>query len=98
MNDKKIVQQLIEYHKAAFENTFNSLTALHEQTEKIINNFVRQAAWIPEEGKTVISEWINTYKKGQIDFKTAVDSNYALMENYFSAAVAQPKPKATKKK
>lgn len=98
VNDKKIAKQLIEYQKAAFENAFNSLTALQMQTEKIAQDFLAQAVWLPEDGKKVINEWVDMYKKGRIDFKASIDNSYASVEKFFTEDADQPKPKTTRKK
>jgi hypothetical protein len=98
MDDKKIAKQLIDFHKATFDNTFDSLSALNVQTEKMVEGFLQQAAWLPSEGRQVINDWVNMYKKGRIDFKTAVDESYAKVEEYFSGNAAEQKTKTARKK
>ena len=98
MKNKKIAKQLIEFHKATFDNTFNSLAVLHEQTEKMVQIFLQQAAWLPAEGKKAINDWVNIYKQGRIDFKTSADKNYAKVEEYFSADEVGQKTKSTRTK
>jgi hypothetical protein len=98
MNEKKIAKQLIEFHKATFDNAFDSLSAFNEQSEKMIDAFLQQAPWLPAEGRAVINEWMNGYKKGRIDFKTAVDENYTKVEKYFSSAKVEAKVRTAKAK
>jgi polyhydroxyalkanoate synthesis regulator phasin len=97
MENKIIAKQLIEFQKASFDNTFNSLAVLHEQTEKMVQTFIQQATWLPNEGKEAIKEWVNIYKKGRIDFKAAADKNYKKVEEYFNAGDVAPKTKSSKK-
>ncbi len=38
----------------------------------------------PEEGKKILEEWVQAFKKGRDEFKKAVDESYKKMENAFS--------------
>jgi hypothetical protein len=96
MEKKIIAKQVIDFHKATFDNTFNSLTILQGQTEKMVEAFLLQATWLPAEGKNAIREWVNIYTKGRADFKAAADKNYKKVEEYFAASEVAPKKKATK--
>lgn len=84
MDPKNIARQMIAFNKAAFDNNFNAMKALHEQTEKIINKFWEKSPMFPEEGRKAISEWIKTYKKGCDDFQNTVDENFKKVEEFFS--------------
>lgn len=97
MKDKVITKQIIDFHKATFDNTFNSLNILQEQTEKMVQTFLLQANWIPGEGKEAIKEWLSVYQKGRAEFKAVADKNYKKVEQYFAAADAVSKAKKTKK-
>jgi hypothetical protein len=98
MENKIIARQLIEFQKATFDNTFNSLVVLQEQAETMVTAFLEQATWLPAEGKEAVKNWVNIYKKGRIDFKEAADKNYAKVEEYFSADRAESKVKTSKTK
>jgi len=86
MDQKQILKQMIDLHKTYFDNSFNAMVVLQEQTETMINSFMSQSSWLPEEGKNVLDEWVNAYKKGRDDFKAAVDENFKKVEGYFSDA------------
>ena len=80
----KMAKQMIDFNKSSFDNTFNALTMLQEQYERMINSFMDQAAWLPEEGKKVLNEWLDSYKKGREAFKETVDASFQKVEDYFS--------------
>jgi polyhydroxyalkanoate synthesis regulator phasin len=84
MEQKQIVKQMIDFNKTTFENTFNAITMLQDQTEKMVNMFLQQATWLPEEGKKVLNEWIAAFKKGRNDFKSGVDENFKKVEDFFA--------------
>ncbi|MCX5856489.1 MAG: hypothetical protein NTZ57_00995 [Deltaproteobacteria bacterium] len=84
MDPKQIAKQMIQFNKTAFDNTFNAMTVLQEQTEKMMGMYLDQAPLLPAEGKKAIGDWLKAYKKGREDFKTAVDENYKKVENFFA--------------
>ena len=86
MEPKKIANQMIQFNKAALDNTFNAMTVLQEQTEKMVNNYLEQSPWMPAEGKKAVTDWIKAYKQGREDFKATVDNNYKKVEDYFADA------------
>ena len=99
MEQKTILKQMIEFNKATFDNTFNAMVMLQEQTEKMVNTFLEQATWLPEEGKKVINEWVKAYKKEREDFKKAVDENFKRVEDFFAGTekTGKAKPEKTSK-
>ncbi len=84
MDPKQIAKQMIQFSKTSFDNTFDAMTALQEQTEKMMAMYLDQAPLLPEEGKKVINDWLKTYKKGRVDFKAAVDENYKKVAESFA--------------
>jgi uncharacterized coiled-coil DUF342 family protein len=96
MDQKQIAKQMMEFNKTAFDNTFNAMSVLQDQTEKLVFRFMEKAAWFPEDGKKAINEWVTAYKKGRDDFKTTADESYKKVSDYF-AKVEKEVPKAAKK-
>jgi uncharacterized coiled-coil DUF342 family protein len=86
MDTRQIPKQMIEFNKTTFDHTFEAIIALQDQTEKFASSFIEKAAWLPEESRKAINEWIKVYKKGRDDFKCYADDNYEKMVNYFAKA------------
>jgi hypothetical protein len=86
MDQKQIARQMIQFNKTAFDNTFNAMSMVYEQNEKMVGTFLQQATWIPEEGRKAIENWIQTYKKGCEDFKKLADENYQKVEELFTGS------------
>jgi hypothetical protein len=84
MDPKQIAKQMIQFNKTAFDNTFDAMTVLQEQTEKMVAMYLDQAPLVPAEGKKAINDWLKAYKKGRVDFKAAVDENYKKVEEFFT--------------
>jgi polyhydroxyalkanoate synthesis regulator phasin len=87
MDQKDMVKQMVNFNKAAFDNSFNAMVMLQEQTEKMVNTFLEQATWLPEDGKKVINDWVQAYKTGCDDFKKAVDENFKKVEDFLTSSV-----------
>ena len=84
MEPNLLLKQMLEFNKTAFDNSFNAMLTIQQQNAKMVDNFVEQATWMPEEGKKVIRDWVNAYKKGCEDFKKAADENYKKVEDFFA--------------
>ena len=84
MEQKQALKQMMEFNKAAFDNTFNVMTLLQEQTEKMINLSLEQAAMLPKEGKKALTEWLNACRKGSETFKKAVDDSFQKVEVFLA--------------
>jgi polyhydroxyalkanoate synthesis regulator phasin len=85
MEPKQIAKQMIDFNKTAFDNSFEAMAVLQDQTEKMVNAIIEQNTLIPEEGKKAVSDWIKSYKKGRNDFKTAADESFKKVESFFAA-------------
>ncbi|PKN05581.1 MAG: hypothetical protein CVU74_00985 [Deltaproteobacteria bacterium HGW-Deltaproteobacteria-9] len=84
MDPKQIAKQMIQFNKTAFDNTFDAMTVLQEQTEKMVAMYLEQAPLVPAEGKKAINDWLKAYKKGRVDFRAAADENYKKVEDFFA--------------
>ena len=97
MEPMVIAKQMIDLQKAAFDNSFNAMLLLQEQTERTVNMFSEQATWLPEEWKKVLAEWVKAYNKGYDDFKKLVDENFKSV-GAFLAEVETPEVEKAKTK
>ncbi len=84
MEKQQAFKQMMEFNKAAFDNTFNVMTLLQEQTERMINLSLEQATMLPKEGKKVFTEWLKACTKGSETFKKAVDDSFQKMEGFLA--------------
>ena len=84
MEPKQIAKQMMDFSKTAFDNSFEAMAVLQDQTEKMVNSIIEQNSLLPDDGKKTISEWITAYKKGRYDFKTAADESFKKAESFFT--------------
>ncbi len=85
--ETKMAKDLIEFQKAAFDNTFSAITMMQDQAERATKMFLETSMMpIPEEGKKILDEWVQAFKRGREEFKRAVDESYRKMEESFTMA------------
>ena len=84
MDTTSVAKQMIAFQKATFNNTFNAMVLLQEQTEATLAGSLRQFDWIPAEGRKAIEDWMGAYKKGRKEFKKLIDSHFEKVESFFA--------------
>ncbi len=84
MDQKQILKQMIEFNQAAFNNTFQAMSLLQDQFERVAQTAVDQANWLPEEGRKAIENWVEAFKTGRADFKKYVDDSYKKVESFLA--------------
>jgi len=85
MDSKKISKQMVDFSKTAFDNSFNAMSVIQDQTEKMVNGMMEQTAFFPEEGKKLMNDWIKTCKKGREEFKASADENFKKVDTFFAS-------------
>jgi len=88
--DNRMAKQVIDFQKATFDNTFNAISMLQDQTEKAFSTILETGMVpLPEEGKKVINEWVQAFKKGREEFKKVMDDGFDRVENFFTREKAK---------
>ena len=83
MDQKQLVKQVLDFNKSTFDNAYNTMVMMQEQSESLGRTTLEQASWLPEEGRKVINDLADAYKKGRDDFKKGVDEAYKKVDQYF---------------
>ena len=83
MDQRDLFKQMIDFQKKTFDNSFQAMAQIQEQGETMLNQFLSQAAWLPEEGKKAVKDWIEAYKKARVEFKDTVDRNFQQVQDFF---------------
>ncbi|MEW6377308.1 MAG: hypothetical protein AB1502_16145 [Thermodesulfobacteriota bacterium] len=84
MEQRQLIKQMLDFNKTTFNNTFNAVAMLQDQAERMTKMFLEQAAWLPEEGKKILNDWTDGFKKGRDDFKNAMDESFKKVEEFFA--------------
>jgi hypothetical protein len=85
-----MAKQVIDFQKTTFDNTFNAISMLQDQTEKAFKTLLEAGMWpLPEEGKKVVNEWVQSFKKGREEFKKVMDDGFDRVEHFFTQEKAK---------
>ncbi|MBN1365054.1 MAG: hypothetical protein JW976_09655 [Syntrophaceae bacterium] len=85
MDLKQIAKQMMNMHKAIFDNIFKVMVFMQEQTENLASYFLEKSPWLSKDGKKVIDDWAKTCKKCQKDFKDTADESYKKIADLFDS-------------
>lgn len=97
LNVSKLGLQVLDFQKSTFNNTYNTLLKIQEQSEKIADTFMKDNAAIPAEGRKILDEWRLVFKKGQTEFKKSIDESFNKAETYLNDLNQGETPKAKSK-
>ena len=84
MDPSKIGLQVISFQKNAFNNMYNAMQQIQEQTEKMAEPLLKNAPAFPDELKSM-------FKSSQENIKKAIDESFVKAESYLSAACSPEK-------
>lgn len=91
MDQKALFKQMLDFQKATFDNSFKAMNTIQEQGERMVEAFLGQATWLPEEGKKAVKDWIDAYKQGREEFKKITETNFQKVQDYMANFEAKNK-------
>ena len=80
METTKFAKQTLGFQKTIFENSFNALIMVQDQTEKMVNGYLDQLPWVTGEGKKSLQASIEIAKNARDDFNKAVEDGFNTIE------------------
>lgn len=83
-----MAKQMIDLQRVSVEGIMSSAVMFWDHAGNIVNSFLAQAAWIPEEGKKACREWIDSNRKGCETLKDAVADGYTNLGKFFEKSAA----------
>ncbi len=76
METEKLAKQVIGFHRNVFDNSFNAIELLQDQTEKMFSTSLERIFHVPKEGRRMLDGWWKSYKTECNVLKKAVDKNF----------------------
>ncbi|WDP91861.1 MAG: hypothetical protein HUN04_19965 [Desulfobacter sp.] len=83
MEPSTMAKQMISFQKTVFDNSFNALAVVQDQTETMIKTFMGQFPMVTEESKKQLDETLEYTRKARDEFKKSVDEGYERIESLF---------------
>ncbi|MDD5170848.1 MAG: hypothetical protein PHN75_18680 [Syntrophales bacterium] len=78
----KMAQQMTGFYKSTIGNSISAMNVIQENTARMVTLSLEQSPWFPEEGKKLVTDWMNAYKKGYDDLKVAADEQYKKLDAF----------------
>jgi hypothetical protein len=85
MDNREMMKQMIDLHRASFENSFLTLTTLQKQTEKFVKALISYYPGMTDEGRKLVDQWNDAYKKAINDLKQSIDEGYIKLNELFDS-------------
>jgi hypothetical protein len=83
MNRKSIIEQMTEVNKLTFNNAFDAIALLQDQSGKLVNALLDQTDLLPSESRKFADAWAEAYKMGRLNLKKLIDSGFKQIEEQF---------------
>ena len=80
MDTTQMAKQTLGFQKTIFENSFNAMILVQDQTEKMLNSYIDNLPWVTEEAKKSLETSVEMGKKARDDFRNAVNDSYDKFE------------------
>jgi hypothetical protein len=83
MRSAELAAAIVNLQHKAFDATFDVVARVQERGEKMLEEQVDDARWLPGEWKSIIKEWGQALNDGRAEFQKVVDKSYDLVRQYF---------------
>lgn len=80
METTQIAKQTLSFQKTVFDNSFNAMNMVQDQSEKMFNSYLDQAPWVTAEGKKSLQTSLDMAKQVRDDFKKSVEDGFVKFE------------------
>ena len=77
------MRKMIDLNKMAFDCSFNTITALQDQTEKTMGEWMDACPWITDKGREAADKWAEACKQNRETFKANLDEAHQKMSAMF---------------
>lgn len=94
----KLATNVVEFQKSTFDNAIDALGKLQKRSNKMISRVVKEASWMPGEGKEVVDDWVKMMEDARSDFKKTSDKSFDLVIKYLKRVEREVGKSPTKKK
>ncbi len=88
-------EEFLNFAKQAFQSTLDAAAKVQQQTQKLVEELIRQGAGAHEGGKGLLADWVEQSRKHMEEFQRAAAEGYRKWEGEVSKRLASINP-ATK--
>lgn len=81
---QEMVRDMFNLNKSYWLNMMEMMSSFHNQTGKICNTLLEQGMGAQQEGKKMLSDWLNQTKQAQEKFAETMEKNWEKAEAAFT--------------
>jgi uncharacterized ferritin-like protein (DUF455 family) len=81
----QITKQVIDFQKTSFSSIFDAMATFQDQTVNAVDTALDQTAWLPEDGRKAIRDWVDACQEERDRFKTYVDDGFSGLQKYLGS-------------
>lgn len=82
MLDNPFLKEMVGMLKANAENSFQTISLLQEQSEKVARLMIEQGTAVQAEGRKFLEQWMDALKKQQQDYREKLKSQMEKLEQF----------------
>ena len=83
MKRKTLLEQMKAVNKLTFNNAFDAVALLQDQSGKLTNALLDQFYWLPSESRTTADVWVDAFRNGRLKLKKQIDDGFKQLETIF---------------
>lgn len=80
METAQFAKQTLNFQKTIFNNSFNAMILVQEQSEKMVSSYLEKLPWVTEENRNSLQSSVDMAKKARDDFRKAVEDGFTKFE------------------
>ena len=86
INANEITRRALDFQKSTFATCYDAVSAIQDHTVSEVDKLLNQTTWIPDEGRKVISSWINFCKNERERYRAYLEESFSVLKRHFPAA------------
>ena len=86
--------RMVKMQRSAFDRAIKLLAQVQKQGDKLLEQHVEDASWMPPEGTAIVKEWSRALSNGRDEFQKVVDRSCDLLQTMFERVEKQAKSDA----
>ena len=93
MEPTKIAKQMINFQRTIFDSTYNTVTAMQDNSENMLNKLLNELTWVTEEAKKPFNDSVTLIKNAREGYKKTIHQSFDKFEELVDNKSEKPAKK-----
>lgn len=85
MEAQNFAKQIIGFRRMMFNNTCSAINVFQDNSQSMMNGFLKQFPWITDEARRPLNESMNLIKESRNHYQKLCDEGYKYMEKMMNS-------------